>query len=191
MPNDDISHIKIEKSTPTTHSNGCAGGSGLTDEQKPWDLSRKRRHTDDSDDDEGISVLVSVKTSPAPAKVVKLFKPYLLSSDDEDDDAGKKCLTSDATKVNRTPNQIQQTSFYDNHGSPVSGYDSASSTFSACDDEISAAADATTCDHIKTEHSTVEDIKTKYMVPRRHILEKWSHEEDDAYAHQYGLNYRM
>lgn len=214
MPNDEISHIKIEEGN-TSSSGGSASGSGL-DEQKPWDLSRKRRHIDESDEDEGISVLVSVKTSPTPAKVVKLFKPYLLSSDDEDDDAGKKCLPSDAA----TPRQTQA-SFYDsptatamrhfqspslevvvaasattptatsssasywlNHGSPVSGYDSASSTFSACDDiddrncdlplksgvDIATAATVTTA----ATAATVATV-TKYMVPRRHILEKWYH----------------
>lgn len=232
MPNDDVSHIKIEKGNTSSSGSASGSGSGI-DEQKPWDLSRKRRHTDESDEDEGISVHVSVKTSPTPAKVVKLFKPYLLSSDDEDDDAGKKCLPSDASTVTTMPHQIRP-SFYDstsatvrqfqsssleivaaasattptatsssasywlNHGSPVSGYDSASSTFSACDDiddrncdlpmknSTDVVANAAT-----VAAATVVTATTKYMVPRRHILEKWSHEEDDAYAHQYGLNYHM
>lgn len=226
MPNDIITHIKIEKGTTTTTTagSGMASGSGnATDEQKPWDLSRKRRHTDESDEDEGISVLVSVKTSPTPAKVVKLFKPYLLSSDDEDDDAGKKCLPSDATTAIRASPQTQA-SFYDsstgavvrqfqsssleivaasattptatsssasywlNHGSPVSGYDSASSTFSACDDIDDPAAVAAAAAAAAAAAVTIANTATKYMVPRRHILEKWSHEEDDAY---YGLNYHM
>lgn len=175
-----------------------------TDEDnKPWDLScsRKRKieplSTDDHDD-EGISVRdsdsncdrLATEQNPTPPKVIKLFKPYLLSSDDEDDDAskpkcsenaGKKCLTSDhkqkdpiiwsnhphyeqtldqnyaasksdvvnfqkqsemmyATSPHRespqssalSHHQSPSTMYWLNHGSPVSGYDSASSTFSDC-----------------------------------------------------------
>lgn len=196
-------------------SSGSAASGSNIDEHKPWDLSRKRRHTADSDEDEGISVLVSVKASPTPAKVVKLFKPYLLSSDDEDDDAGKKCLPSDATVATTTPPHQNQASFYDsaalcaaattptatsssasywlNHGSPVSGYDSASSTFSACDDIDDRHCDLPMKNSaiVSAAVTVATSTATKYMVPRRHILEKWSHEEDDAYAHQYGLNYHM
>lgn len=214
----------------------------LGDEQKPWDLSRKRRHSsdDDDDDDEGISDGVGkstdagdAKSSPKPAKVVKLFKPYLLSSDEEEEahesssDAGKKCEASDSSPEPPTqpwssrpfydspakdaapPASFQSpplgastppgaSSYWLNHGSPVSGYDSASSTFSACSD--CNCSDPVCASKLPSPAPTVasafsedfgsaagadEKPATKYIVPRRHILEKWTHEENDSFSQQY------
>lgn len=210
-------------------------------EHKPWDLRCSRKRKVDDDIDEGISVSgeqskTSDKSasSPTPAKVVKLFKPYLMSSDDEDDEnSGKKCSTSDqqqrdpiiwsshtffdnGSRTTITPfqspivNTQPQThsSYWSNHGSPVSGYDSASSTFSDCNcsdsncqtklaspaptvastfsDDFTASP---TSNNNNTESAnaepTVSTQPIKYIVPRRHILEKWSHEDDELQSSQF------
>lgn len=89
-------------------------------------------------------------------------------------------------------------SYWLNHGSPVSGYDSASSTFSACDDIDDRNCDLPTKSGVDTATvaaavanaatTAVATTATKYMGLRRHMLEKWTHEEDDAYLQQY-MNY--
>lgn len=221
----------------------------IDDEQKPWDLSRKRCHSND-DIDEGISENIdkssttgnASSTSPKPAKVVKLFKPYLLSSDEDDEimNAGKKCITSDSSPEQTTqswsnrpfydspmkdtfppasfqsPSPLETTtpthtstssssSYWLNHGSPVSGYDSASSTFSACSDcncndpvcATKLPSPAPTVASVfsddfnppteekPTTTTTTARTATKYIVPRRIILEKWTHEENDSFSQQY------
>lgn len=210
-------------------------------EQKPWDLRCIRKRKSDEDIDEGISVSgeqskTSTKSasSPTPAKVVKLFKPYLLSSDDEhDENDGKKCSKSDQQQQrdpiiwsshtffdNNSPTTITpfqspivsvqpqtQSSYWSNHGSPVSGYDSASSTFSDCncsdsncqtklaspaptvvssysDDFTASPSNSNAAENANVE-TTVSTPPTKYIIPRRHILEKWSHEDDELPSNRF------
>lgn len=217
-------------------------------EHKPWDLRCTRKRKFDDDIDEGISVngeqsKLNEKSasSPTPAKVVKLFKPYLMSSDDEADheNDGKKCSKSDeqqrdpiiwsnssyengsSTTITPFQSPIVSTqpqthsSYWSNHGSPVSGYDSASSTFSDCNcsdsncqtklaspaptvastfsDDFTASPtsnssgstniNSTETTNVETTVSTTTP-QTKYIIPRRHILEKWSHEDDELQASQ-------
>lgn len=214
-----------------------------TNIHKPWDLSCSRKRKFEDDIDEGISVNheqtsssdsnAKSVSSPTPAKIVKLFKPYLLSNGEENEQNGKKCSTSDhqqkdpiiwsshpfykntnsatmapfrspvstSTEHQQSNSIVPSSTYWLNHGSPVSGYDSASSTFSDCNcndsscqtklaspaptvasfsDEFtsSPACGPSTENHPETTQST------KYMIPRRHILEKWSH-EDDELSHQF------
>ncbi|XP_055326885.1 uncharacterized protein LOC129580466 [Sitodiplosis mosellana] len=220
------------KALEIPHSDGSS-----TAEHKPWDLRCTRKRKVDDDIDEGISVNGEQSklheksaSSPTPAKVVKLFKPYLMSSDDEDDDEndGKKCSKSDEQTQQRDPiiwsnslygnsspttitpfqspivNTQPQThsSYWSNHGSPVSGYDSASSTFSDCncsdsncqtklaspaptvasfsDDFTASPISSSSTETTNTETTVSTTPPTKYIIPRRQILEKWSHEDDEA-----------
>lgn len=193
---------------------------------KPWDLRCTLKRKCDDDLDEGISVhndeSQPEKSTPPPAKVVKLFKPYLMSSDDDDDDmTGKNSPKSDDKQKDPiiwsthsvydngnaiTPFHVtgahspsaseshghhsMPASYWLNHGSPVSGYDSASSTFSDCNcndaqcqtklaQSPAPTVASTFSDDFSVEAPITPTTTTKYMIPRRHILEKWSHEEDD------------
>lgn len=213
-------------------------------EHKPWDLRCNRKRKFDDDIDEGISINGGEQSkkstsSPTPAKVVKLFKPYLLSSDDDDDEChdnnGKKCSKSDEQQQQQDPiiwsthtfyeNNSRTTitpfqsppivntqphshssSYWSNHGSPVSGYDSASSTFSDCNcsdsncqtklaspaptvassfsDDFAVPTTNAVTESANVE-TTVSTQPIKYIVPRRHILEKWSHEDDELQSNQF------
>lgn len=130
-----------------------------TIEEKPWDLSsanNRKRQLVHEHDDEGISLSrhesvtgTSHRSSLTASKATKLFRPY--ASDDEDvvvdvdhhdhDEPAKKYWLSDKQREpiiwSNHPNYSQpfQSSYWLSHGSPVSGYDSGSSTFSACSDD--------------------------------------------------------
>lgn len=217
------------------------GNDTETNTNKPWDLSFSRKRKFEDDIDEGISINheqtsssdSNAKSSPTPAKVVKLFKPYLLSSDEENEQNGKKCSTSDhqqkdpiiwsshpfyentnsatmtpfqssvstSTEPQQNNSMVPSSTYWLNHGSPVSGYDSASSTFSdcncndsSCQTKLASPAPTVTSfsDEFTSSPSCGPNIEnhseptqsTKYMIPRRHILEKWSH-EDDELSHQF------
>lgn len=210
---------------------------------KPWDLSCSRKRKFEDDIDEGIIVNheqtsssdsnAKSVSSPIPAKVVKLFKPYLLSSDEENEQNGKKCSTSDhqqkdpiiwsshpfykntnsatmtpfqsplstSTEPQQSNSIVSSSTYWLNHGSPVSGYDSASSTFSDCNcndsncqtkltspaPTVTSFSDEFTSSPScgpSTENQSEATQSTKYMIPRRHILEKWSH-EDEELSHQF------
>lgn len=241
LPSPPVKMIFNAMDIPNTDGNDTE-----TNINKPWDLSCSRKRKFEDDVDEGISVTheqtsssdsnAKPVSSPTPAKVVKLFKPYLLSSDEENEQNGKKCSTSDhqqkdpiiwssqpfyenTNSATMTPFQspvststepqhsnsiVPSSTYWLNHGSPVSGYDSASSTFSDCNcndsscqtklaspaptvasfpDEFTSSCGPSTENHSETTHST------KYMIPRRHILEKWSH-EDDELSHQFNRTQR-
>lgn len=207
---------------------------------RPIDLSgggnRKRRCIDN--DDEGISLshAANKTTSLMATKMPKLFRPYELSSDDDDIDIVDD--TDDTKKSFQSDNQrdpiiwsnhpsygggacehaaVQSTSpltgngqtfpasYWLNHGSPVSGYDSGSSTFSTysdcncidpmcgrlCTAAVSpASVKADSMRSIKSPRSPFSDsdegiVRNSSVQPtnyRRQILQRWSHEEDELNA---------
>lgn len=142
-------------------------------EDKPWDLSctnRKRVHSrDDCFKINSEMPILKYTDSSSSQKPVKLFRPYIDDNDDDNieennDKSPLKKFKLENPWTQRSNSQIRQsTSYqYSSHGSPVSGYDSASSSsFSACNDDVNfndpVMSTTTDSTHVSCSISTPKD----------------------------------
>lgn len=87
-----------------------------TTDENAWDLSARKRKCDDS---------LETKNGTTPPKVVKLFKPYLLSDDDDDFDVVDKEENKKFTKHRQQHDPIIWSNYTTSMSSPAS-YDPSS-----------------------------------------------------------------